>query len=386
MTFWPAIVAFAIVLSLSWLLCKCFGAPDSIGRFASLDGLRGYLAFGVFIHHGAVWYQFLRTGEWERPTSPLYSNLGQASVALFFMITGFLFWSKLLRGRSEPIDWSKLYLSRILRLTPLYAIAVILVVVTVGILTDFHLTEPLLLFAKNVMKWVTFTFKGPPNLNGVDRTFVIIAGVTWTLPYEWLFYFALPLMGILVGAVATKRLLIGSVLTVSWVAYQIRPEWIHLAAFGGGIAAALLVHFNCIHPCVRGGWSSLVASAALLVAVTCFPNASEPLPLLLLTMAFVIIVGGNTIFGVLAWPASHFLGQLTYSVYLLHGIILFWVFRFGVGFTNAASFSLLTHWATVWACIPIVLCTCYVTFRWIELPGMRSVSKISERTNKWFRG
>src|SRR5205823_3935296 len=121
----------------AWILSKRFGAPSTTGRFASLDGLRGYLAFGVFIYHSSIWYYFVRSGKWDVPPSRVYRNLGQASVMLFFMITGFLFCSKLLRGRSELIDWRKLYVSRFLRLVPLYILAIALMVLTVCIITSF---------------------------------------------------------------------------------------------------------------------------------------------------------------------------------------------------------------------------------------------------------
>src|SRR5207302_5329977 len=127
MTIWPIFIVFAVVMLTGWLLSKRLTVPPASGRFTSLDGLRGYLAFGVFIHHGSVWYIFLHTSEWNVPPSYVYTNIGQASVALFFMITGFLFWSKLLRGHEEPINWYRLYLSRLLRLVPLYTLAVTLV-------------------------------------------------------------------------------------------------------------------------------------------------------------------------------------------------------------------------------------------------------------------
>ena len=62
---------------------------SSESRYASIDGLRGYLAFGVFVHHAIITLIFLRTGVFDFPPSNFYSQLGQGSVALFFMITGF---------------------------------------------------------------------------------------------------------------------------------------------------------------------------------------------------------------------------------------------------------------------------------------------------------
>ena len=88
-------------------------------RFAGIDGLRGYLAFGVFVHHSIITWIFLQTGVIDLPPSNFYSQLGQGSVALFFMITGFLFWDRLLtHGRQH--DWLAFAVSRLFRLYPLY--------------------------------------------------------------------------------------------------------------------------------------------------------------------------------------------------------------------------------------------------------------------------
>lgn len=76
-------------------------------RVVTLDGLRGYLAICVFIHHATIWPEFLRTGIWQLPASRLLTNLGQASVAMFFMLTSFLFFSRML-DRQRPVDWLRL--------------------------------------------------------------------------------------------------------------------------------------------------------------------------------------------------------------------------------------------------------------------------------------
>jgi peptidoglycan/LPS O-acetylase OafA/YrhL len=87
-------------------------APPVPRRFATLDGLRGYAAFLVFLHHASAWPFYNRTGIWTLPATPLYIQFGQGSVANFFMITATLFWTKLLDARTRPINWRRLYLSR----------------------------------------------------------------------------------------------------------------------------------------------------------------------------------------------------------------------------------------------------------------------------------
>lgn len=100
----PALACLLVAMATAFFLVKQFGSPPSLGRYASIDGLRGYLAFFVFLHHSCIWYFFLRTGQWQAPPSNLYNHFGQSSVALFFMITGFLFFSKLIDGRTRSID------------------------------------------------------------------------------------------------------------------------------------------------------------------------------------------------------------------------------------------------------------------------------------------
>ncbi|WP_419760663.1 acyltransferase family protein [Acidisoma sp.] len=60
-------------------------------RVQTIDGLRGFLAIGVFIHHSVIYHQYLLTGRWDVPPSVFYTNIGKAGVTVFFMITGYLF-------------------------------------------------------------------------------------------------------------------------------------------------------------------------------------------------------------------------------------------------------------------------------------------------------
>jgi peptidoglycan/LPS O-acetylase OafA/YrhL len=93
-----ALGALAIALVTVFLLQRSFGTPPQVRRFSTLDGLRGYAAFLVYLNHSAAWYVFARTGVWAVPATRLFAHFGRSSVAIFFMITGFLFWSKLIDG------------------------------------------------------------------------------------------------------------------------------------------------------------------------------------------------------------------------------------------------------------------------------------------------
>ena len=67
-------------------------------RLGAIDGLRGYLALLVFIHHFEITWYWHNTGEWS---SPPYLNFGTVGVSIFFMITGYLFVHKILTNRRK---------------------------------------------------------------------------------------------------------------------------------------------------------------------------------------------------------------------------------------------------------------------------------------------
>lgn len=115
-----AFVAICIGLMSTYFIYDRLSISTTSGRFFTIDGLRGYLAFFVFLHHSCIWYYYLGSGVWANPPNRVFVHFGQIGVSLFFMITGFLFFSKMLDSRKSGVDWLRLYSSRFLRLTPLY--------------------------------------------------------------------------------------------------------------------------------------------------------------------------------------------------------------------------------------------------------------------------
>jgi peptidoglycan/LPS O-acetylase OafA/YrhL len=375
-----ALVCLAAALASSWFLVTCFGKPAPQGRYVSIDGLRGYLAFGVFIHHIPVWYAYSRTRVWEVPQSGPYSNLGQVAVALFFMITGFLFYSKLIDGRMKPIDWSRLYISRVFRLWPLYLFAVVLVFVVVACLSGGELRVPIRSVIGSSIRWIMFSILGRPDINGVRDTFAITAGVTWSLPYEWFFYCSLPILSFTVGAPAPKRYIFLSMLALIGTIW-LQPLPIFMLAFTGGIAASGLVRSEAICRLARRPAAAVLALVCVSLALWLFPTAYAPMPLLLLSVAFAVVACGNTLFGVLVSGPSRMLGDMSYSIYLLQGTILFCAYGLGAGIYKTAELTPTQHCLIGIACVPILVFTSFATYRLIELPAMHRVPLVAN----WMR-
>ena len=371
----PAIVVFALAALTSFALVSKFGDPSVGGRYASVDGLRGYLAIAVFLHHSCIWYFYLQTGRWETPPSALYTHFGQSAVALFFMITGFLFVSKLLDGRSGGVNWGRLYVSRIFRLIPMYFFIMSLFFVIIFILSEGKMNVSTLQLLTGMMKWLGFTIWGSPVLNEIDRTGIIIAGVTWSLPYEWLFYFMLPFLALILGL---KVPIVCLMLSVAYLALTVNHLDIHCLSFMGGIAAAFLSKMTLIRRFAMTKMSSGVGVLLLITTVCAFPDGYGVGPFLLLSVFFIQIASGNDLFGLLACSTSRMLGEISYSIYLIHGIFLFCTFTFILGISRPFELSAMKYWAIMISLVPVLITVCFVTFKLIEQPAMGKTSAFSK--------
>jgi len=383
----PAILCLLLAVATAFLLMRKFGAPPVQGRFASIDGLRGYLAFFVFLHHASIWFFYLRTGKWVNPPSNLYSHFGLSSVLIFFMITGFLFFSKLIDGRTRSIDWGRLYISRFLRLAPLYLFVMLLLFCVVAYLSGGILNEPIQKLLSNSAQWLGFTILGAPNLNGIGGTLIIVAGVTWSLPYEWLFYFSLPLLALTVRVVAPLPYIAVAVAGVTGLVmldpqfHSLKQMSVPLLSFIGGIIVSFLVRSELVRQFAARKTSSFIVIGCLATAVTFYPIGFGLAPVILLFVAFAVIACGNTLFGILVSPTSRTLGEMAYSIYLIHGISLFITFSLIVGQYKSREISSVTHWLMVAGITPVLIFVCFITFRFIESPAMRSSTKLAD----WIR-
>jgi peptidoglycan/LPS O-acetylase OafA/YrhL len=346
--------------------------PD---RFLSIDGLRGYLALFVFLQHSSSWYFYLRTGQRLLPPAQLYTHFGPGSVALFFMITGFLFYSKLIESRQRRFDWTHLYIARVLRLTPLYLVSIAVMLLIVVIRSAGVLHDPFGKTALDVFRWITFTILGSPDINGLKVAELAVAGVVWTLPYELFFYLSLPLFALTVGIRPSWPYLLLGLLAVAGVFIRHFEPTI-LLMFAGGIIAAILIRHEGFSEFATSRIAAIVAMVSLGAAVALFPLPFALAPFVLLTVFFCIVAAGNDLFGLLTRRAARKLGEMAYSIYLLHGLILYTTFIFIIGADRSRALSPLQHWAVVIAVIPALLLICHTTFRFIEYPPMQKTREV----------
>ncbi|MGL4609975.1 MAG: acyltransferase family protein [Trueperaceae bacterium] len=351
------------------------------GRFGYLDGVRGLLALGVFLHHYTITYTYHLTGRWGVDSS-FYKLCGEAGIAIFFMITGFLFWHRLLNKRGQ-LNWVALYTSRFFRIVPLYWFVVAIVVGLASFIQTQVASTSLWL---PLFQWLFFT--GMPDIYGFEGTYRMIAGVAWTLKYEWLFYFSLPIFAPIVRLAHKQRWLYSVlalfVLGLSGMSSTLSSSGIDtrfaLFFLAGGVTAAVSslerVRQLADHWLVSG-----LMLATLLGVFFFFDTALHPISALLLAMFFAPIPLGNSLFGFLRLPALIFLGDISYSLYLLHGLVIFVAFNLLLPSFMAQPLPPLSLWSGMAVLGIIIVFVSWATYSWIEKPFIQLGKTVTQRTS-----
>ena len=125
-----------------WILPEARRAELGNGaRFVSIDGIRGFLAFGVYMHHCLFMWSYSQYNIWLSPPHNFQNQFGKTSVAVFFMITSFLFWGRVVA--KGGLDTKNFFISRLYRIYPLYLFATTVICVAVGFKTHWTAFEPL---------------------------------------------------------------------------------------------------------------------------------------------------------------------------------------------------------------------------------------------------
>jgi len=337
-------------------------------RFSTIDGVRGYLAIAVFFHHFMVTWYYKNNGIWAEPPEDYFRNYGKVGVAIFFMITGFLFISKLLRNKGET-DWLKLFESRIFRIFPLYIFVLLLITLIVFNASNFKLLVDPLVLVKSYISQLCFINS---DINNFSQTFIIIAGVNWTLKYEWIFYLSLPLIAkaFKCGNI-TSTLLI--VLCCMPYIFKINLSPIDSELFIlfaiGGVCAQLNQTKLVNSKFFASGWASVISLSSLLIALL-YPKTFSVEHILFISIFFFTVSLGNDMFGLFRKKSSMLLGELSYSIYLLHGVILYFSFTLlNVIDLNELTLNSYLLFMPLLCLLVIIFST--LTYLIIELPFIR---------------
>jgi peptidoglycan/LPS O-acetylase OafA/YrhL len=311
----PWFLICALCLAIGWAVARSSAfyraQVDAPGRFECVDGLRGFLALGVFAAHAVNMYTLHAMGRWSTGIAPFHVKAAGAGVALFFMITGFLFWLRVLRA-GRAFDTRAFLVSRVRRLAPMYAMSVLMALAVVAAATG-QLHSGAATLARELRPWLSFGFMDTGAVNGMEDARYINA-VYWTLAYEWMFYLALPLLALFARGWALLAL------AAAVVAFGTQKPIVFNFLFGA--LAAQIVHARLLEGKLNAGWLGVFPVVSLLLYFE-LPAGNGMLQSATLFGFFIFVVHGTSLFGLLRTRAAKVLGTVSYSIYLTHCIALF---------------------------------------------------------------
>lgn len=341
-------------------------------KYPMLDGARGLAAVFVFIHHSRMIYNFHEDGAFgplgifsynSSGVFSAYTHIGQASVLFFFMITGFLFSGKLIDS-SGCINNIKFYQGRIKRIFPAY-----LLCLTISIAVALIFGKSELALGANppltILSWLTFGYLPLQDMGGIPGP-VMVSGVVWTLQIEWLFYVLLPFMGLFMNGVRPTMILIGTAILISLVLNHnniLSDKYLIIClSFSVGFISSVLTRLKYTLKITRSIWFAFASIAFATASFLVYPNSYSILVACGIGMIFISVSSSNQIFKILMLPALRLAGKCSYSIYILHGVLLnisSFIIGGSIGYFGYMVFSSL------------VLCSaCFMSYVVIEKPFM----------------
>lgn len=289
---------------------------SSSHRHRSIDGWRGVAASFVVIAH-TVNYRLIGTeGAVVHYLQRLSEPLSTTGVQIFFVISGFIITSILIREKRESgsVSIPAFYVRRACRILP----PLLLFYLVINIL---DITSYIRIPASSLVSSTTFTC----NLRIVDCDWWVAH--TWSLAVEEQFYLAFPFVFLAVAAVRRTTVL-AVLLAICVIGAALEGQSFHgnFTSFGCIAAGALYatapwLRLLCQRATHLAPW--LVVSL-LLVLVPLTPFATIMIPVLPLLIVYLVFAGNliGIIRYILETRVLQWLGLCSYSLYLWQQLFL----------------------------------------------------------------
>lgn len=307
----------------AWLAERMeLGRAGASANLRPMEGLRGVAVFLVFLVHCmttmAPWFQ----GRAELlAVVDLVHAMGNVGVDLFFVLSGFLIYGALI-SRAQP--FGVFIARRARRIYPAF-----LAVFAIYLLLSWLMPSRSKLPADQGEMLIYLV----QNLLLLPGLFPIEAMITvaWSLSYEFFYYLLIP---VLIGVFALRRASRSG--RVAFFLGLAAVGALAFAVFGGPvrllmfIAGILLFEWHAAATWRPGSGSGVVCLLiALMLAASPAPgSALQALKFLLLGALFLVVclsafAGQAPGFAtILSWTPLRWLGNMSYSYYLIHGLAL----------------------------------------------------------------
>lgn len=211
-----------------------------------------------------------------------------------------------------------------------------------------------------------------PAVTTFDKSWMALAGVTWTLRWEWIFYFTLPLLFMFnKWSIELAIVLFG--FSIYFLPDITRDAYLWSYFFAGMLCRELKEKIQ-----LTKNQANILLVATILLALLAQPEIfRSPEKFFLITIFFSIVSGAN-LFGLLTTTASKRLGAISYSLYLTQGLILFPVSLY---FSHQNYFALDIKSMIIFTSSYVLICLISsLTFHFIERPFMNGF-KVKNRNN-----
>lgn len=323
-----------------------FTQTDAIGRIPCLDGLRGVASLMVMLYHFGPHI--------AAPSGPFHllhalPDFFFAGVDLFFVLSGFLIGGILLDVRESPRYFTTFYIRRVFRIFPLYYVTLLSYEVALWVAGD-QATGLGRLFQNPIPRWTFWCYLQNLTMTTYNTFGPIWLAGSWSLAIEEQFYLLLPplvrrvsprtLYWVCWAAVGTAFVLRGAISKSGFLpplgAYVLLPVRMDALAAGVLVAYAFRYRRDWIDRW-QLWWPRLALGLGILwIAYPYVPNPHA------IRLAFIHHTGNAIVFALILlalvlFPQSRVaqflsrgwmrkLGDLAYSTYLFHPIVLGVVF------------------------------------------------------------
>lgn len=286
-----------------------------------MEGLRGLAVFLVFLVHYYALFGFLLA---SRPTqariASFLADIGQSGVDLFFVMSGFLIYAAALKPSLRYLSFMK---RRIVRIYPTF-----LSVLSIYLLLSYcfpkhsrlpsHPLDAAIYIAENVLL-----------LPGMLAITPLIT-VSWSLSYEMFYYLSLPAITLALSLSTwtyAKRVVLILFTSVMFVYYLGSNGHIQLLMFLGGMLLYEMSRSKPLQNRLSPGGEIAVTILFLAALGVSGTNCSFQVRTLILVLGIVPFAlfcfqFDGWISSCFKWWPLRAWGNISYSYYLLHGLIL----------------------------------------------------------------
>jgi len=363
-------------------------------RFEALDAWRGLAALMVALFHlsAAGWFYDI----------PAVRN-GGVAVPLFFVLSGFVIHHAYGERLGDATAAWRFVVRRFGRLYPLHLF-------TLGLLVGLELVK--LILTQGGVAAGQAPFTGVNSLENLAAQLVLLQAVipfgyygwngpSWSISVEWAAYLVFAVVALTAGRSA-RAVTLGLALVSGMILIALEVFLPTVGKMeGGGLALAIFGFFSggLVYRAWgllkargwKGGTGAEIVAWIVLASLFWFQQPSESIQIV--GFAFVILIfafEGGIASRWLRQEAFQFLGRISYSIYLVHFVLvslLGGVVRTLQGVTGAAlmqgevmdfgppgSMDVL---AVVYLAV-VVLCA-WGTYVWIEVPGRTFFNVLSDR-------